>query len=233
MSRKKDEKWLDEIISRTIESHRPEFDAEKWKQKYPVEFQMLQSMNKQDSPIRQPSIWRIVRHSPITKIAAAAGVVLAILVGIKIFVGSPEEPPNQIVTKEGPPPKVEEQRILKKLHTELTEVRQMADVGDVKGLAAMLSAGQFESKLVAANFLAKMGGMPALETLTMHASGELILDSQAGNIRIRSTNSSDWLEITADTLVVHTGQGILEARQVRLTYDIRGDDEQWQKLQRE
>jgi hypothetical protein len=233
MSDKKDEKWLDEIISQTIDSRKPEFDAEKWKQKYPEEFQMLQSLSGQDSRARQPSIWRTVRHSPITKLAAAAGVVLAVLGGIKIFVGSTEEPPNQKVTQEGPSPKVEGQRILKKLHTELTEVRQMADVGDVKGLTAMLSAGQFESKLVAANFLAKMGGMPALEIFTMHASGKLILDSRSGNIRIRSTKSRDWLEITADTLVVHTGQGILEARQVRLTYDIRGDDEQWQKLQRE
>lgn len=181
----------------------------------------------------QPNILRTIMKSRITKFAAAAIVVLAVLVVIIIFGGSTEEPPNINVTKEGPPPKVEEQRILKKLHTELTEVRQMADVGDVKGLAAMLSAGQFESKLVAANFLAKMGGMPALETLTIHASGELILDSQAGNMRIRSTNSMDWLEIKADKLQVHTGQRILEAKRVRLTYDIRGDDEQWEKLQRE
>lgn len=78
MSRKKDEKWLDEIISRTIESRKPEFDAEKWKQKYPEEFQMLRSMSKQDSPTRRPSIWRTVRHSPITKIAAAAVIIVAI-----------------------------------------------------------------------------------------------------------------------------------------------------------
>ncbi len=78
MSRKKDEKWLDELISQTIDSCKPEFDAEKWKQKYPEEFQMLQSMSKQDSPTRQPSIWRIVRYSPITKIAAAAVIIVAI-----------------------------------------------------------------------------------------------------------------------------------------------------------
>ncbi|MHC4098998.1 MAG: hypothetical protein ACYSWZ_19265 [Planctomycetota bacterium] len=78
MSRKKDEKWLDELISRTIDSRKPEFDAEKWKQKYPEEFQMLQSMSKQESPTRRPSIWRIVRHSPITKIVAAATIIVAI-----------------------------------------------------------------------------------------------------------------------------------------------------------
>jgi hypothetical protein len=78
MSMKKDEKRLDEIISRTINSRKPEFDAEKWKQKYPEEFQMLQSMSKQDSPTRQPSIWRTVRHSPITKLAAAAVIIVGI-----------------------------------------------------------------------------------------------------------------------------------------------------------
>ncbi len=78
MSRKKDEKWLDELISRTIDSRKPEFDAEKWKQKYPEEFQMLQSMSKQDSRARQPSIWRTVRQSPITKLAAAAVIIVAI-----------------------------------------------------------------------------------------------------------------------------------------------------------
>ncbi|NIP26841.1 MAG: hypothetical protein GWN67_21455 [Phycisphaerae bacterium] len=78
MSRKKDEKWLDELINRTIDSHKPEFDAEKWKQKYPEEFQMLRSMSKQDSSTRRPSIWRIVCHSPITKLVAAAVIIVAI-----------------------------------------------------------------------------------------------------------------------------------------------------------
>jgi hypothetical protein len=78
MSRKKDERWLDELISQTIDSGKPEFDAEKWKQKYPEEFQMLRSMSKQDSPTRRPSIWRTVRHSPITKLAAAAVIIIAI-----------------------------------------------------------------------------------------------------------------------------------------------------------
>ncbi|HUS73385.1 MAG TPA: hypothetical protein VMY06_09995 [Sedimentisphaerales bacterium] len=81
MSRKKDEKRLDEVISRTINSGRPEFDAEKWKQKYPQEFQMLRSMSKQASHTGQPSIWRVVSQSPVTKLAAAA----VIIVGIGLF----------------------------------------------------------------------------------------------------------------------------------------------------
>ena len=78
MSRKKDENRLDEIISRTINSGKPEFDAEKWKQKYPKEFQMLRSVSKKDSRTRQPNIWLIVSQSPITKLAAAAVIIAGI-----------------------------------------------------------------------------------------------------------------------------------------------------------
>ena len=98
MSRKKDDKRLDEIISRTINSGKPEFDAETWKQKYPEEFQMLQSMSKQDSPTRQPNIWRIVRHSPIIKIAAAAVIILAISLFI-VHQRPPEQDDTTTVSK--------------------------------------------------------------------------------------------------------------------------------------
>jgi hypothetical protein len=47
--RRKDEKRLDELISQTIDSRKPEFDAEKWKEKYPEEFQMLKSQARQAS----------------------------------------------------------------------------------------------------------------------------------------------------------------------------------------
>ena len=188
---------------------------------------------KTQSAAPQPNIWRIIMKSRITRVAAAACIILAVLIGIKMFVDSAEEPASKIAKREGLPNKVEGQQLAEKLHAELSEVRQMAAVGDVKGLAEMLSEGQFESKLVAANFLAKMGRMHALETLSMHASGDMILDSQSGNIRLCSTNTKDWLEMTAGTLRVHIGQDVREANKVRLTYDIRGDDERWEKHQRE
>ncbi|MDH4239763.1 MAG: hypothetical protein OEW48_09385 [Phycisphaerae bacterium] len=100
MSRKKDEKRLDEIISRAINSGRPEFDPEKWKQKYPEEFQMLQLMSKQDSPTRQPSIWWAVCQSPITKIAAAAVIIVAIgLITVFVHRRTGEKPDNTMVSE--------------------------------------------------------------------------------------------------------------------------------------
>ena len=120
-------------------------------------------------------------RSPITKIAAAAIVTLATVIGIKMLGDLAEEPSGQIIKQEAPSDTVEGQRVVETLHAKLNEVRQMAAVGDVKGLARMLSTGRFESKLVAANFLAKMGKMPslgrmpALDTLSIHASGGLIV----------------------------------------------------------
>lgn len=91
MNKKKDEKWLDELISRTINTTKPQFDVEKWKQKYPEEFQLLASRARQASP-RQPNIWRTILKSPITKLAAAAVIIVAI--GLFIAHRGPGEQPG-------------------------------------------------------------------------------------------------------------------------------------------
>jgi hypothetical protein len=36
-----DEKWLDKLIAGSIYTSEPRFDAEKWKQEHPTEFQTL------------------------------------------------------------------------------------------------------------------------------------------------------------------------------------------------
>ena len=38
MNKQKNEKRMDELISRTINTTKPQFDPEKWRQKYPDEF---------------------------------------------------------------------------------------------------------------------------------------------------------------------------------------------------
>jgi hypothetical protein len=87
MNKKKDERWLDELIFRTIDSGKPEFDPEKWKQKYPEEFEMIKSLGRQDSVVSagQPNIWRKIMKSRITKIAAAAVIIIAVLIGVHHF----------------------------------------------------------------------------------------------------------------------------------------------------
>ena len=80
---KNNDNRLDEIISRTINSGRPQFDAEKWKKKYPEEFQMLESMSAEKAHTHRLSIWKVVCQSPVTKLAAAA--VLIVGIGLHAF----------------------------------------------------------------------------------------------------------------------------------------------------
>ena len=78
MNEQRDEKQMDELISRTINTEKPQFDAEKWKQKYPEEYQALLSRAAKGDSVRQPKILKVILKSPLTKIAAAAVIILAI-----------------------------------------------------------------------------------------------------------------------------------------------------------
>jgi len=88
MSNEKNEKWLDEQIFRTINTEKPQFDAEKWKEKYAEEFQILKSQAGQTSRAHQANIWRIVIKSKITKLAAA---VIVLVVALFVARRVPEE----------------------------------------------------------------------------------------------------------------------------------------------
>ena len=81
MNKQNDDQWLDELIFRTINTEKPQFDAEKWKQKFPDEYKMLQS-RKAKAPAHS-FVWISLLKSPIVKFAAAA----AIIVVISLFLG--------------------------------------------------------------------------------------------------------------------------------------------------
>jgi len=98
MNEQNNEKWLDELISQTINTAKPEFDAEQWKQKYPEEFQLLKSRAEQKPSRTQPSLWITIMHSRVVKLAAAA--VLIIAVGLLIFSQiSHKQEPTQMAKK--------------------------------------------------------------------------------------------------------------------------------------
>jgi len=78
MNKQENEKRLDELISRTINTEKPQFDAEKWKQKYPAEFQSLLRRAAKVDSAREPNILKVIFKSPLTKIAAAAVIIVAI-----------------------------------------------------------------------------------------------------------------------------------------------------------
>jgi len=78
MNEQKDEKWLDELISRSIDTSEPKFDAEQWKQKHPGEFQALVEGGARRPLAARFGVLSIVMRSRIAQVAAAAVLVIAV-----------------------------------------------------------------------------------------------------------------------------------------------------------
>lgn len=81
---------LDELISRAIGREKPKFDFDKWKQTHQEEIQIYKSKTIGGRILHstQPfNIWRAIMKSRITKVAAAAVIIAAVLIGIHRFGG--------------------------------------------------------------------------------------------------------------------------------------------------
>jgi len=78
MNEQKDEKWLDELISKAIDTSEPKFDAEKWKQKYRREFQSFVKGPSRRSSQSWLGVFSMVLKSRAVKVAAAAVIIVAI-----------------------------------------------------------------------------------------------------------------------------------------------------------
>ena len=78
MSTQKDGDKLDKLISKTINTEKPQFDSEKWKQKYSDEYHTLISRREKATPFRQRNIWRIIFSKPAARLAAAAAVIVVV-----------------------------------------------------------------------------------------------------------------------------------------------------------
>jgi hypothetical protein len=82
MKKQKDEKRLEDLISRSINTEKPQFDAEKWKQKYLDEYQTLLSRAAKEDSSRRPKILKVILKSPLVKMAVAAVIIL----GMSFFI---------------------------------------------------------------------------------------------------------------------------------------------------
>ena len=78
MSTQSDNEKLDELIFRTINTEKPQFDAEIWKAKYPDEYQTL--ISRKDKPVssRKPDIWKAIFEKPAAQVAIAAAAILVV-----------------------------------------------------------------------------------------------------------------------------------------------------------
>lgn len=78
MNQQGDEERLDKLISRTINTARPEFEPEEWKQQYPEELEILRSRAAKGASTRPFTMWRVIFGKPITRLAAAAVIIGAV-----------------------------------------------------------------------------------------------------------------------------------------------------------
>jgi len=94
MNRQKGEDRLDELIARTINTAKPQFNSEKWKKKYPGELEILLSRKSKTGPSGQPSRLRGVLGNPVAILSAAEDFVIAALFMLEQIRREPE--PMQI-----------------------------------------------------------------------------------------------------------------------------------------
>jgi len=86
MSERRDEKWLDDTIRRIVDTGKPEFDAQKWRQKYPQEYQALLTRAKQPT-IGGSGIWHKSWRGSLLRVAAAAVLFCAVGYAVGRFAG--------------------------------------------------------------------------------------------------------------------------------------------------
>jgi hypothetical protein len=85
----KSEKKIDELISQAIGRQRPTLDFNKWQADHQKEIKNYKAQVKQPSDsVESSGAWRIIMKSPITKLAAAAVIIVAVLIGISTFNGT-------------------------------------------------------------------------------------------------------------------------------------------------
>jgi outer membrane lipoprotein-sorting protein len=83
------DKKLDELIGRAISRQRPKFDFDKWQKDHQKQIEDFKAgMEPLPESVRPPNIGTIIMKSKITKFAAAAVIVIAVLAGLPFFSGN-------------------------------------------------------------------------------------------------------------------------------------------------
>jgi len=96
MGRVNDDKWLDEALNKVIHSDDTRPDFEKWKASHPEAVEMLTSRTPQSQ--RPPVIRRMIMNATLIKLAAAAVIIIAAIVGITQL--TPNSPQGTLVAQQ-------------------------------------------------------------------------------------------------------------------------------------
>ena len=78
MDKDNNDRWLDELLSGTVNTTRPQFDAESWKQKYPEALEAIESLGQRGRSAVGPPRRRTIPYRLVAGLAAAVLVIAAI-----------------------------------------------------------------------------------------------------------------------------------------------------------
>ena len=124
--------------------------------------------------------WRTIMNSKIAKLTVAAAIIIAALIGFSMLTGEDKEREEEIVKKQKVIQEINPDQIdgrddkvvadadrlkAEKLAAQMDLVEKLYAAGNTKGLVAMLKVGRRQSKIAAANYLAKLGDDSALAPL--------------------------------------------------------------------
>jgi hypothetical protein len=89
MKRPENDNWLDKALTKAISSQESKPNFEKWKQDHPEAIEMLTSRAQpKSSAYKRPlSIWETIMKNRITKLAAAAVIIIAVFIALYPFTG--------------------------------------------------------------------------------------------------------------------------------------------------
>lgn len=183
MNKENYDNWLDDKISEIINTKRPVFDAEGFKQKFPDEMRVLEERFSQKSKVPKINIWRKIMTSKKTKYAAAAIIIITAVVGLAELNDTNEPPTQQIVQIVDEEQSQVEQTNAQAETTEpavgesqFQQIKDLYAASDVDQLVKFLVDADYETKLMAADYIASFGddqSLAVLQILSSQYTGEL------------------------------------------------------------
>jgi len=118
--------------------------------------------------VKQTHFQFTISKSLIAKVAVAAVILIVVLIGIKFIIAPAKEPVREVAKETTVEQQVAapvEETHEAKLLAELKNMELLYANGDIEGLLQILQQGQIQSKLLAANYLIKLGDVDAIEAL--------------------------------------------------------------------
>ncbi len=101
MNEQNEDKWVDELISKAVDTSEPKFDAQQWAEKFPEAIQALDKL-KTDDKYTETEVISIFSRRIVLRVAAAAVILIAAGLFLHMFNQGPVGPDDEPVAAQSP-----------------------------------------------------------------------------------------------------------------------------------